>query len=91
MKLNATAEMLPVTWPQWGRMHPFVPMSQAAGYQEIFKQLEAMHANGKLAGLCGGEKGCCAGKTAKGACCAGKAGAHHDEKKADANATPTIQ
>ncbi|HEX2659769.1 MAG TPA: aminomethyl-transferring glycine dehydrogenase [Polyangia bacterium] len=42
MKLNATAEMLPVTWPQWGRMHPFAPMSQAAGYQEIFKQLEAM-------------------------------------------------
>ena len=58
---------------------------------EQYKQLEAMHASGKLAGLCGGEKGCCAGKTAKGACCAGKAGAQRDEKKADTNATPTIQ
>lgn len=58
---------------------------------EQYKQLEAMHASGKLAGLCGGEKGCCAGKSAKGACCAGKAGAHHEDKKADTNATPTVQ
>jgi glycine dehydrogenase len=42
MKLNATAEMLPITWPGWSRLHPFVPVAQAAGYQTIFKQLEAM-------------------------------------------------
>ena len=42
MKLNAAAEMLPVTWPQWGRMHPFAPLAQAAGYQELFRQLESM-------------------------------------------------
>ncbi len=42
MKLNATAEMLPITWPEWSRLHPFVPVAQAAGYQAIFKQLEAM-------------------------------------------------
>ncbi|MCE7994177.1 MAG: aminomethyl-transferring glycine dehydrogenase [Roseivirga sp.] len=39
MKLNATAEMIPVTWPEFGNMHPFAPMSQAAGYQELFKNL----------------------------------------------------
>src|SRR5262249_53214697 len=42
MKLNAAAEMLPITWPAWGRLHPFVPAAQAAGYAAIFKQLEAM-------------------------------------------------
>ena len=41
MKLNATAEMIPVTWPEFGRMHPFAPMEQAAGYQEMFKELVA--------------------------------------------------
>jgi glycine dehydrogenase len=41
MKLNATAEMLPVTWPEVGRLHPFVPVEQAAGYQELFRQLES--------------------------------------------------
>ena len=40
MKLNATAEMLPVTWPEFGRIHPFVPVSQTQGYQTLFKQLE---------------------------------------------------
>jgi glycine dehydrogenase len=40
MKLNATAEMMPVTWPEWGRLHPFAPPSQAAGYQTIFAELE---------------------------------------------------
>lgn len=39
MKLNATAEMIPVTWPEFGNMHPFAPTSQAAGYQELFKNL----------------------------------------------------
>ena len=33
MKLNATSEMIPITWPEFGRMHPFVPAEQAAGYQ----------------------------------------------------------
>ncbi|MFZ5470643.1 MAG: aminomethyl-transferring glycine dehydrogenase [Myxococcota bacterium] len=45
MKLNATTEMLPVTWPQFGRLHPFAPRAQAAGYEIIFKQLEAMLAD----------------------------------------------
>src|SRR6185503_18071397 len=40
MKLNATAEMFPVTWPEFGRLHPFAPPSQTQGYQTMFKQLE---------------------------------------------------
>jgi glycine dehydrogenase len=40
MKLNATSEMLPVTWPQLGGLHPFAPRDQAKGYQEMFRQLE---------------------------------------------------
>ncbi|MBF5041202.1 aminomethyl-transferring glycine dehydrogenase [Aggregicoccus sp. 17bor-14] len=40
MKLNATAEMIPVTWPQFSKLHPFAPPSQAAGYKAIFEQLE---------------------------------------------------
>jgi glycine dehydrogenase len=40
MKLNATAEMMPVTWPEWGRLHPFAPPSQAEGYAAVFDQLE---------------------------------------------------
>jgi glycine cleavage system P protein (glycine dehydrogenase) len=39
MKLNATSEMIPVTWPEFGGIHPFAPMEQAAGYQEMFKEL----------------------------------------------------
>ena len=39
MKLNATAEMLPVTWPEFGALHPFVPRDQAAGYTELFDRL----------------------------------------------------
>jgi len=42
MKLNATAEMLPITWPAFSRLHPFAPRSQAAGYAQIFQELEAM-------------------------------------------------
>ncbi|WP_257456373.1 aminomethyl-transferring glycine dehydrogenase [Archangium lipolyticum] len=42
MKLNATAEMIPVTWPQFGKLHPFAPSSQAAGYRVLFEQLEQM-------------------------------------------------
>jgi len=41
MKLNATAEMLPVSWPTVGKLHPFAPTDQARGYQTMFKQLEA--------------------------------------------------
>ncbi len=40
MKLNATAEMLPVTWPEFGQIHPFAPVEQAQGYQVLFRQLE---------------------------------------------------
>jgi glycine dehydrogenase len=41
MKLNATAEMLPVSWPTVSRLHPFAPVEQARGYQTLFRQLEA--------------------------------------------------
>ena len=41
MKLNAAAEMMPVSWPEFSRMHPFVPTTQAEGYQQIFRELEA--------------------------------------------------
>jgi glycine dehydrogenase len=40
MKLNATSEMLPVTWAEFGQLHPFVPLDQAQGYQVLFQQLE---------------------------------------------------
>ncbi|AOX03510.1 glycine dehydrogenase (aminomethyl-transferring) [Moorena producens PAL-8-15-08-1] len=40
MKLNATAEMMPVTWPEFGKIHPFAPVSQTQGYQILFQQLE---------------------------------------------------
>ncbi len=40
MKLNATTEMIPITWPEFGRMHPFAPLDQAAGYLELFTELE---------------------------------------------------
>ncbi|QDH78125.1 aminomethyl-transferring glycine dehydrogenase [Echinicola soli] len=39
MKLNATAEMIPVTWPEFGQLHPFVPQDQAAGYYALFQDL----------------------------------------------------
>ncbi|MEH1794442.1 MULTISPECIES: aminomethyl-transferring glycine dehydrogenase [unclassified Nostoc] len=41
MKLNATAEMIPVSWEEFGKIHPFAPASQTQGYQILFKQLEA--------------------------------------------------
>ena len=40
MKLNATAEMIPVTWPEFGNIHPFVPADQARGYRKMFNDLE---------------------------------------------------
>jgi len=42
MKLNATAEMVPVTWPEVGGIHPFAPASQIKGYQSLIKELEEM-------------------------------------------------
>ena len=41
MKLNAASEMLPITWPEFSKPHPFVPVEQTAGYQQIFRELEA--------------------------------------------------
>jgi glycine dehydrogenase len=41
MKLNATVEMMPVTWRAFGRLHPFAPPEQAAGYRIVFDELEA--------------------------------------------------
>ncbi|HEY0660230.1 MAG TPA: aminomethyl-transferring glycine dehydrogenase, partial [Lysobacter sp.] len=42
MKLNATAEMIPVTWPEFGNLHPLAPADQALGYKELIDGLEAM-------------------------------------------------
>jgi glycine dehydrogenase len=42
MKLNATAEMIPVTWPEFGNIHPLAPATQTAGYAELIDGLEAM-------------------------------------------------
>ncbi|TXS92051.1 aminomethyl-transferring glycine dehydrogenase [Parahaliea maris] len=42
MKLNATAEMIPITWPAFANVHPFAPESQTAGYREMFTELEAL-------------------------------------------------
>ncbi|WP_253461004.1 aminomethyl-transferring glycine dehydrogenase [Pseudoxanthomonas mexicana] len=42
MKLNATAEMIPVTWPEFGNLHPLAPAEQAAGYRQLIDELEAM-------------------------------------------------
>mgnify|MGYP001559945199 FL=1 len=41
MKLNATTEMLPVTWPEFARLHPFAPAEQTRGYRTLFEQLES--------------------------------------------------
>lgn len=40
MKLNSAAEMMPVTWPAFSRLHPFAPAGQARGYAQVFKELE---------------------------------------------------
>ena len=40
MKLNAAAEMLPLSWPAFANMHPFVPVEQAGGYHEVLRSLE---------------------------------------------------
>ena len=41
MKLNAAAEMLPLSWPRWSSIHPFVPINQAQGYQKMLSRLES--------------------------------------------------
>ena len=41
MKLNATSEMIPITWPEFGNVHPFAPADQQAGYAELDQQLRA--------------------------------------------------
>ena len=48
MKLNAATEMLPITWEHFSRIHPFVPVEQAQGYQEVIRDLESA-----LAGITG--------------------------------------
>ncbi len=40
MKLNAATELIPVTWPEFGAIHPFVPLNQVEGYLQIFEELE---------------------------------------------------
>ncbi|QLC73922.1 aminomethyl-transferring glycine dehydrogenase [Pseudomonas sp. LPB0260] len=42
MKLNAASEMIPVTWPEFGNLHPFAPAEQSQGYQQLTDELEAM-------------------------------------------------
>ncbi len=42
MKLNATSEMIPVTWPEFGSIHPFAPRGQVTGYLEMIRELEEM-------------------------------------------------
>jgi len=42
MKLNAAAEMLPITEPSWNAIHPFAPLDQAEGYADVFRELESM-------------------------------------------------
>jgi len=49
MKLNATSEMKPVTWPEFGRIHPYAPVDQVAGYDVLFSQLETWL--GEITGL----------------------------------------
>lgn len=42
MKLNSTTEMIPITWREFAHMHPFVPLEQAQGYQQLFEEIEEM-------------------------------------------------
>ena len=41
MKLNATTEMMPITWPGFAKIHPFAPVEQTEGYQQLFRELES--------------------------------------------------
>jgi glycine dehydrogenase len=49
MKLNAASEMLPVSWPEFSRLHPFAPVDQTSGYDEVFRELE--HALAEITGF----------------------------------------
>jgi glycine dehydrogenase len=40
MKLNAATEMLPITWPEFSKLHPFAPVEQAAGYHQVFREVD---------------------------------------------------
>jgi glycine dehydrogenase len=51
MKLNATSEMVPVTWPEFGELHPFAPAAQTEGYAELFAELQAWL--GEITGFAG--------------------------------------
>ena len=51
MKLNGTSQMLPISWPEFARLHPFAPADQAAGYLQLFRQLEEWL--GEITGLPG--------------------------------------
>ncbi len=51
MKLNAAAELMPITWPEWANIHPFAPETQTAGYREMFEGLK--RALCELTGLAG--------------------------------------
>src|SRR5678815_5786799 len=51
MKLNATCEMLPLSWPEFNRIHPFAPLRQTRGYQVLFQQLEDWLS--EITGFCG--------------------------------------
>ena len=42
MKLNAATELIPVSWPEFGGMHPFAPANQALGYQQMIDELDAV-------------------------------------------------
>lgn len=42
MKLNATAQMIPVTWPEFGKIHPFAPYNQTRGYRTLVEELQNM-------------------------------------------------
>jgi glycine dehydrogenase len=41
MKLNAASSMMPITWPEFSKLHPFAPIAQSAGYQQVLRELEA--------------------------------------------------
>ncbi|VDN55301.1 unnamed protein product [Dracunculus medinensis] len=51
MKLNASAELMPITWSEFNGLHPFSPVEQSKGFQKIFHDLEECGANGEYSGL----------------------------------------